>query len=105
MGPETGTTKSSCTQGVRITTVRQGVDRIVLEFGFVLFVTKIFVAVDPATEGEAQSNDLQYYRDFQQHPVTAGKPPDAFLSRCLLVCTENFVRRFSRGALAGHFRH
>ena len=104
MGPESGTTKSGCTQGVRITTVRQGVDRIDLELRFVLLVRNLFFAVNPATVREAQSNDLQYDRDFQEHPVTAGKPPDAFLSGCLLVCTEDFVRRFSRGALACHFR-
>ena len=105
MGPESGATKSGCTQGVRLTTVSQVVDRIVLEFGFVLFVVKIFFAVNPATVRGTHSNDPEYYRGFQQHPITAGKPPDIFLSGCLLVCTENFVRRFRREALAGSFIH
>ena len=105
MGPESGATKSGCTPRVRLTIVSQVVDRVVLEFGFVLFVIKLFFAVNPASVRGAHSNDPEYYRDFQQHSITAGKPLDAFLSGCLLVCTENFVRDFSRRALACHFRH
>ena len=93
MAPESGTTKSGCTQGIRLTTVSQVVDRIVLEFGFVLFVVKLFFVVNPARVRGAHSNDPGYYRDFQQHPVTAGNPLDSVFSGCLLVCTKKHRAR------------
>jgi hypothetical protein len=70
MGPESGTTKSGCTQGIGLTTVRQGVVRIVLDFGFVLFVGIIFCVVNPATVREAQPNDLQFITETSNNIVS-----------------------------------
>ena len=62
----------------------QVVHRIVLEFGFVLFVVKLLFVVNSASVRETHSNDPGYYRDFQQQPVTAGNPLiHFFLDVCL----------------------